>query len=103
IHVTDAIILLDPGLDHDITLIIDDHVEFFGGQPQQISDFIGQGTEIPDMCHRHHQVDVSHAFAAHLFLSHFHPATVAHDSLITNPFVFTTMTFIILYRTKNAL
>ena len=69
-------------LDDDIFLIVDHRVEFFGGQSEQIANLVGQRAEIPDMCHRHHQLDMSGALTAHLLLRHLHAAPVAHDAFV---------------------
>ena len=50
----------------------------------------------------HNQLDVSHPLAPDLLFCHFHTAPVANDSFITDPLVFSAMTFPILYRSKNA-
>src|SRR5690606_38927216 len=53
------------------------------------------------MRYRHNQADVSHALTAYFLLGYFHAAAIADDALVTDAFVFTTMAFVILYRTKN--
>ena len=93
----------DTRLNDHIPLVVDDHVELLGGKPQQVSDLVGQGTEVPDMSHGDHQVDVPHAVAAYLFLGHLHPAAVAHDAAVADPFVFPTGTFVILDGAEDAL
>ena len=55
------------------------------------------------MSDRHHEVDMPYPFAAYFFLGHFHATTVADDAFIANAFVFTTSTFIVLYRSKDFL
>ena len=55
------------------------------------------------MSHRHHQLDVTHALAAHFLLGHFHTAAVAHDALVTDALVLAAMALIVLHRTENAL
>ena len=91
------------GVDYHIALVIDDRLQLLGRDTQQIADLRGQGAEIPDMHHRHHQRNVAHALAAHLFLGHFHAATVADDALVTDTLVLTAMALIVLDRTKDTL
>jgi hypothetical protein len=51
---------------------------------------------------RHNQRNMSHPFAADFFLGYFHTTTVANNSFVTNPFIFTTMTLIILHRAEDS-
>ena len=44
---------------------------------------------------------MTHPLTTHLFLGYFNTTTVTYDSLITDPLIFTTMTLVIFYRTKN--
>src|SRR5690606_15234845 len=60
-------------------------------------------TKIPDVCYRDNQVNMSHTLTTYFFLGYLHTTTVTYNALITNTFVFTTVTFIVLYRTKNTL
>ena len=91
------------GLNHDITLVVDDHVELLGGNAQQVAHLVGQRTEVPNVRHRHHQGDVSGTFATHLLFGHFHTATVADDALVADTLVFSAVALIVLGRTKDAL
>ena len=65
------------GLDHHVALVINHGVELLAGQTQQVADLVGQGAEVPDVCHRHQQLDMAHALAAHLLLGHLHATVVA--------------------------
>jgi hypothetical protein len=103
IKVIDPIGLLDARIDHHVTFVVNDRIKLLGGQSQEVSDLVGQGTEIPDMGHRHHQRNVAHSFTSHLFLRHFHPAPVTYDPLVPDPLVFPTMTLVILYRAEDPL
>jgi hypothetical protein len=49
-----------------------------------------------------HQGDVPHAFATHFLLCYFNTAAVANNTFVTNTFVFTTVTFVVLYRTEDS-
>ena len=42
VHITNAVSLFNAGLYDHITLVIDDGIEFFGLQPQQGTDLVGQ-------------------------------------------------------------
>ena len=48
------------------------------------------------------EFDVTHTFATHLFLGDFNTTTVADDSFVTDAFVFSTVTLIVLDGTENA-
>ncbi len=88
--------------DH-VTLVIDDGVKFLGGNAQQVTYFVGQRPEVPDVGHGNNQVNVSGAFTAHFLFGHFHSTAVAHDPLVANTFVFAAMTFIVFNGSKNTL
>ena len=91
------------GLDHHVPLVVDDLVELLGGQAQQVADLVRKTAEIPDVGHRHHQLDVAHAFTAHLLLGHFHTAAVAHDPFVTDALVLAAVALEVLHRTEDAL
>ena len=55
------------------------------------------------MNNRHYQRDVATTLATHFLLSNLHTAMITSDTFITDTLVFTTITFIVLGRTKNAL
>ena len=42
------------GVDDDVTLVVDDHIELLGGKPQQVTDLVGQAAEVPDVRYRNH-------------------------------------------------
>ncbi len=90
------------GIDHHIAFVIDDRLQFFGRDTQQVTDLGRQRAEVPDVHHRHDEGDVSHSFATHLFLRHLDTATVAHDPLVTDPLVLSAVALIILHGTENA-
>ena len=98
-----AVLVFYARLDNDVPLIINDLIQFFGGQAQQITDFVGQRTEVPDVCHRHYQFNVPHAFAAHFFLGHLHTATVADDAFVTDALVLAAVAFPIFHGAENPL
>ena len=55
------------------------------------------------MGHGHHQLDMTHALAAHFLLGDFHTAAVAHDPFVADALVLSAMALVVLYRTENAL
>src|SRR5690606_2245429 len=91
------------GLNHDISFVIDDHVQFLGWKTQKITDFVRQRTEIPDMSHRNYQADVAVTLSTYFFLGNFYTTTVANDSFVSDSLVFTASTFVILHRTEDFL
>ena len=55
------------------------------------------------MHHRHHQRNVAHALAAHLFLGHLHAATVADDAFVTDTLVLAAMALVVFHGTEDTL
>ena len=91
------------GVDYDIALIVYYGVELLGGQAQQIADLVGQGAEVPDVSHGHHQLDVAHALAAHFLLGNLHTAAVTHDTLVADTLVLAAVALVVLHRAEDAL
>ena len=83
--------------------VIYNRIQLLCRQSEQITDLIWKRTEIPDVCHRHHQLYMSHTFTAYFLFCNFYTTTVADDTFITDTLIFTAMAFVILNRTKNAL
>ena len=54
------------------------------------------------MGHGNNQLNMSHAFAAHLLLGNFHTTTVAHDAFVTDAFVLSAVALVIFYRAEYA-
>ena len=54
------------------------------------------------MRYRNNQRNMSHAFATHFFLGYLNTTTVANDSFVTDTFVFTAVTLIILNRSEDS-
>ena len=52
------------------------------------------------MYNRYNKFDMAHAFAANLFLGHFHTATIAHNAFVTDTFILTAITFVVLVGPK---
>ena len=55
------------------------------------------------MSHWHHQLYMSAAVTAHFLFCYLHTASVADNSLVAYPFIFSTSALIILSRTKDTL
>ena len=97
------VLRLDARLDYHVLLVIDNRFQLFGLDTQQSPDFIRQRTEKPDMGNRHDKLDMPHPLAANFLLRHFHPAAIAHDTLVTDSFVLTAMTLPVLGRPEDTL
>ncbi len=93
----------DTRLDDHVTLVVDDHVQLLGRQAEQVAYLVGKRTEIPDMCHGDHQVDMPHAVAPDFLLGDLHPAPVTDDAAVPDTLVFTAGALVILYRAEDAL
>ena len=91
------------GLDHHVALIINNGVELLGGDAEEVAHLIGQGTEIPDVCHGHNELDVTGTLAAHLLLRDLYAASVADDALVANALVLAAVALVVLGRTEDAL
>ena len=91
------------GLDNDVPLVVNDHVQLLAGKPQQIANFVGQGTEVPNVRNRHHQRDVANALATYLLLRYFYPTPVANNPFVSDALVLSASTLKILNRTKDSL
>ena len=55
------------------------------------------------MGNRNNEFDVTHTFTAHFLLGNFHTTTVAHDTFVSDAFVFSAVTFVVFYRTEDTL
>ena len=90
------------GVHDHVFLVVDNRFELLRRNAEQVADLVGRRTEIPDVGDRHGQADVSHPFAAHLLLGHFHAAAVADDAAVADPLVFSAMALVVLRRTEDA-
>ncbi|MNC20600.1 hypothetical protein D3C75_685560 [compost metagenome] len=88
---------------YNIGCEIDDLFKRSWGHIQSKTHTAWNAFEIPDMRYRSCQLDMAHTFAAHFSAGNFHAAAVADNALITDAFVFTTVTFPVLLRSKNTL
>ena len=102
VKVVDALLCHLAGLNDDIALVVNHHIEFLCRQTKQITDFVRQRLEIPYMCYRHNQLDVSHTLTAYLLLCNFNTATVADDAFVADAFVLAAVALIVFYRTEDA-
>ena len=50
----------------------------------------------------HDELDMAHAFTTHFFLGDFYAASVADDAFVADAFVFSAVTFVVLYRAEYA-
>ena len=85
------------GLYHDVALVVDNCVELLGGKSKQVSYFVRQRAEIPDVSHGHYQLDMAHALAAYLLFGHHYTASVAYDAFVADAFVLSAMALVVLY------
>ncbi len=88
-------------LDNDVVFVVNQPFQLAHGEPQQVTDLAGQGLEEPDVDHRHGQLDVAHALAAHVLAGHLHAATVADDALVANAAVLAAMALPVLGRAED--
>ena len=89
-----------PVHDH-VSLEIEDLLQLFEGQVQEVADLAGQALQKPDVHHRAGQLDVAHPFPPHLGLDHLHPAFLAGDPPVLHALVFAAVTFVILGRSED--
>src|SRR5690606_36807426 len=102
-HIRETIFFFETGLDNHVSFVVDDHIQFFRRKTQQVTDLVGQRAEVPDMRHRHLQIDVAHTLTTYFLFCDFYTTTVTHDAFITDTLLFTTVILIVLYRTKDTL
>ena len=93
----------DAWLYHDVFLVVDHRVEFLGGYSEQIAYLVRQAAEIPYMCYRHDELDVSASLAAHLLLRDLNAAPVAYYALVAYAFVLSAGTLVVLRWAEDAL
>ena len=87
---------------HDhVRLEIEDLLQLFEGQVQEVADLAGQALQKPDVHHRAGQLDVAHPFPPHLGLDHLDAAFFAGDPPVLHTLVFAAVTFVILGRSEN--
>ena len=90
-------------LDDDVLLIIDDGIEVLCRHTKEITNLVRKRTEVPDMSHRHNELDVSLTLTTYFLLCHLHTTTVADNPFIADALVFTAGALIVFCRTEDAL
>ncbi len=90
-------------IDHDVILVIDDALELPGAHVEHEAEARRHAFVEPDVRNRHRQLDVAHAFATHARQRHLHAATIADDTLVLDPLVFSARALPIASRSENAL
>src|SRR5437870_7798643 len=95
--------LLLARLDHHVIRVVDDPLEIAQRHVEQVAHGRRQRLEEPDVRHRHRELDVTHALAAHLGQGDLHPAAVADDAAVADALVLAAVTLPVLHRAENAL
>ena len=90
-------------LNDDVVLVVDNLLEVLRLHPKQRGDFVRKTLEVPDVCDRNTQRNVSHALTTHRFLCHLYAAPVADDALVANTLVLATVTLPVFDRTEDFL
>ena len=90
-------------LEDDVFLIIDDGFQFLGRKANHRANLVRRGFEVPDMGHGDGEFDVSHPFATHLLLSHFHTATVADDAAVADSLILSAEALVVFGGAENLL
>ena len=103
VELGDVVALGRTRLEYHILLVVDDVLQLLGGEAEEISDFIGGGTEVPDMGYGDRKGDVAHPLAADLLLRDLHAAAVADDAAVADALVLSAVALIVLGRTEDAL
>ena len=93
----------DTRLDDNIFLVVDNSIKFLGWHTEEIANLIRKTTEIPNMCNRNNQFNVSSALTTHLLFCYLNTTTITYDTFITDTLVLTAGTLIILCWTKDTL
>src|SRR5438105_3154841 len=95
--------LLLARLDHHVVRVVDHALEVAQGHVEQVAHGRRQRLEEPDVRHRHRELDVAHALAAHLGQRDLHPAAVADDAAVADAPGLAAGTLPVLHRAENAL
>ena len=91
------------GLEHDKFFVIDYLFESLARDIEQGSDFIGKGTEKPDVGDRDGEFDVSHALATDFLFGNLDTATVADDAFVADALIFSAMALPVASGAENLL
>ena len=84
-------------------LVINHGFQFLGRYAEKGGYLVRRRLEIPYMRNGNGQFDVSHPFPADFLFSHFHAATVADDTAVSDSLVFSAVAFVVFGRTENLL
>src|SRR6266704_3339238 len=95
--------LLLPRLDHHVVRVVDHPLEIPQGHVEHVAHGRRQRLEEPDVRHRHRELDVAHALAAHLRERDLHAAAVADDAAVADALVLAAVTLPVLYRAEDPL
>src|SRR5881398_2319444 len=95
--------LLLTGVDHHVVRVVDHPLEIPQGHVEQVAHGRRQRLEEPDVRHRHRELDVPHALAAHLRERDLHAAAVADDAAVADALVLAAVTLPVLYRAEDPL
>ena len=80
-----AAVLIDIG--NHVGGEVDDLLQVFGRQVQEVAQARGHAFEVPDMGDGGGQLNMPHPLAAHVGAGHLNPATLADDALEADPLV----------------
>ena len=81
------------GIQYNICGEIEDFLQRTGRDVQDQAHSTGDSFEIPDMRHWRRKVNMTHTVPADFGFGDFNTATVANYAFMTNPFVFSAVTF----------
>src|SRR5213083_3353225 len=95
--------LLLARLDDDVIRVVDHPLEIPQGHIEQVAHGRRQRLEEPDVRHRHRELDVPHALAAHLGERDLHAAAVADDAAVADALVLAAVALPVLHRAEDAL
>jgi len=90
------------GLDHHVSLEVQNGLEITQGNIEQVSDAAGQAFEEPHMRAGRSQLDVAEAFAANFRQRNFHAAFVADHAAVLHALVLAAEAFPVGYRAEDA-
>jgi hypothetical protein len=82
---------------------IDDLIEFFHRNIEHETNTRWDRLEEPDMSDRRSELNMSHSLTSNLRSCYFYTTTLTDNALVSDTFVITTRTFIVLSWTENLL
>ncbi len=92
-----------PRIGGDVGLVVEHALEIAHRHLEQMSDPRRHALEVPDVAHRHGELDVAEPLAPHLGLSHFHAAAIADHAAVADALVLPAVALPVLDRTEDAL